>query len=177
MEFMVVPVVIGLLLGWFHQRSWVRWISIGLGGLLGLVLGWSVISLIDQAVVIIMAEHPGITRQDLSLLGIIIPGLTLIGFGLTRWARMQVQSRGMDRLDRLVLDDLVRQIDQVAQDDRFHQHPWVQTRWSRMNPRDRYQWVQTHRHQLQRLHLQAGRLGLIRLGMHGINQIDQFDRR
>jgi len=71
---MSIPIFVGLLLGWFPQRGWVRWIGVGLGGFLGLVLGWSVIILIDQTMEAIMAEHPGITRQDLSLVGISVPG-------------------------------------------------------------------------------------------------------
>lgn len=177
MGYMFVPVVIGLALGWFHQRNWVRWTSMGLGGSLGVVLVWSVISLIDQVVVIIMAEHPGLNRMHVAVFGLVTPGATLIGFGLARWVCRRRHPAGLDQLDRLVLDDLVRQIDQIAQDDRFRNHPWVQTRWARMSTGDRRRWAQAHKDQLQQLHLQAGRLGLIRLGMHGLDRIDQFDRR
>lgn len=176
MMILVLPLLAGLLLGWFHQRPLLRWLSAGLGALLGLVLLWSILGLIDLLGEIIIADRPALTRIDLILIGVILPLLTILGFGSTRWVRMRVSAGAPDRIDQMRTDDLLRQIEQIAQDSRFDQHPWIETRWNRMSPRGRREWVRDHRDQLDQLHLQAGRLGLIRLGAHGIDRIEQFDQ-
>lgn len=176
MAILVLPLLAGLLLGWFHQRPLLRWFSAGLGVLLGMVLLWSILGLIDLLKEIIIADRPALTRIDLILIGVILPLLTILGFGSTRWVRMRVSAGAPDRLDQMRTDDLLRQIQQIAQDHRFDQHPWIEARWNRMSPRERREWVRDHRDQLDQLHLQAGRLGLIRLGTHGIDRIEQFDQ-
>ncbi len=176
MVILVLPLLAGLLLGWFHQRRLLNWFSAGLGVLLGLVLLWSILGLIDLLGEIIMADLPALTRIDLILIGIIVPLLTILGFGSTRWVRMRVSAGAPDRLDQMRTDDLLRQINQLAQDDRFQDHQWFETRWNRMAPMRRREWVRDHQSALHQLHLQAAGLGLHRLGRHAVDRIEQLDQ-